>query len=217
MNTNFTLEQLNQIDLGKRNGLTEKQVETYAKLNFSDSQMREIRLGYERKLTDEQVKLYAKVHIKDTMMSAVRLELQKGLTFEQEKEFFTYEFSDYCNWVSEQSLRMLIKCIRKGIPRRQIEKIIKMCESRPATDIRTFIENGKLEIALNGILADFTIKEVELYAQSALSVEQSKEIYLGLTGGLSVEEVKCYAHYSISADRMKKIRNCLLKAKQKVN
>ena len=180
--------------------------------------MREIRLGYQRKLTDEQIKLYAKVYIKDSMMRAVRLELQDGLSFEQEKEFFTYDFNDYCNWVSGKNFRLLIKCIRKGIKRGHIKRIIKMCESRqPWVDSRVFLENDKLEISLRGLLADFTMKEVGLYAHSSLSVEQSKQIYLGLTGGLSVEEVKCYAHYSISSNRMKRIRKNLLKAKNGTN
>jgi hypothetical protein len=61
------------------------------------------------------------------------------------------------------------------------------------------------------------MKEVGLYAQSSLSVEQSKEVYLGLVKGLSGEEVKCYAHHSISSDRMRRIRKNLLKAKQTVN
>lgn len=244
MSTNFTLEQLEQVNLGEKNGLTKKQVktyakrifnpnqmreirlgfehkltdnqiETYAKSNFSDSQMREIRLGYERKLTDEQVILYAKVHIKDTMMRAVRLELQAGLTFEQEKKFFTYDFTSYSNWVIEKNFRLLMKCIRKGLKRSQINKIIKMCESRRYwDDTCVFLENDKLEIALKGILADFTMKEVGLYAHSSLSVEQSKQVYLGLVKGLSVEEVRCYAHHSISADRMRRIRKNILKRRR---
>jgi len=217
MSTCFTLKQWEQINLGKKNGLSKEQIETYAKSNFSDKQMREVRLGYERKLTDEQVKLYAKVDIEDTMMRAVRLELQAGLTLEQEKEFFTYDFTSYCNWVSGKNFRLLMKCIRKGVNRKQIKKIIKMCESISYVDTRVFLENEKLEISLKGILADFTMKEVGLYAHSHLSVEQSKEVYLGLVKGLSGEEVKCYAHHSISSDRMRRIRKNLLKAKQTVN
>jgi len=77
MNENFSKEQLEQIKLGKKNGLTKEQIAIYSDPNFNPIQMQEIRLGYKNGLSDRQIAVYANHELPERVMEELRLEAEK--------------------------------------------------------------------------------------------------------------------------------------------
>ena len=56
----FAERQMREIENGFKNGLSEEQIDVYARPEFNESQMYAIRMGFVNGLSMEQISIYAK-------------------------------------------------------------------------------------------------------------------------------------------------------------
>ena len=101
----FNEDQMYQIRLGFKKGLTMEEVKLYADSKFRYGQMQEIYWGFEDSdLTIEQVKLYAKPEFKANQMHEIRSGFHNGLSIEQVKLYATTEFDCNQMWKIKKDL-----------------------------------------------------------------------------------------------------------------
>lgn len=75
--------QKNEVSLGFQNGLSDEQVDVYAKPGFNHYQMREIRIGLTFGLSREQVGAYAKPEFNEEQMNVIRVGFELGMTADE--------------------------------------------------------------------------------------------------------------------------------------
>lgn len=79
----FDDHQLSQIELGRKNGLTQDQIDLYADYDLTWKQMYQIRYGLNKGLTKEAVSVYANKRFTEGQMYQIRTGFENGLTIEQ--------------------------------------------------------------------------------------------------------------------------------------
>jgi len=80
----FDVFQKAEIKQGFKDGLSKEQVEIYAKPEFSDWQMEEIRKGFKEGLNTEQVKLFAKPEFDYSQMYEIKQGIKDAITKENQ-------------------------------------------------------------------------------------------------------------------------------------
>ena len=78
MKNQMTLLQNEQIELGTKNGLSEKQIRLYAKKKYNFLQMQELRQGLEAGLTRKQMRILLHGSLSHQEMNALRTAMEKG-------------------------------------------------------------------------------------------------------------------------------------------
>lgn len=210
----FTEDQMNEIKNGFENGLSEEQVDVYAKPEFNESQMRKIRMGFESGFSMEQVSVYAKPEFNSDQMGVLKDGLERGLSIEQVSSYANPKFDDFQMYrigegygagLSAEQVNVYakpefnsvqMKLIEDGFRNKLSMEQVK-AYAKPEFDLNQMweIENGLDECKLS-------IEQVGTYAKPEFDFNQMFEIRRGFINGLSMEQVGMYAKPELSANQI---------------
>lgn len=210
----FTKDQMNEIKNGFENGLSEEQVDVYAKPEFNESQMRKIRMGFESGFSMEQVSVYAKPEFNSDQMGVLKDGLERGLSIEQVSSYANPKFDDFQMYrigegygagLSAEQVNVYakpefnsvqMKLIEDGFRNKLSMEQVK-AYAKPEFDPNQMweIENGLDEYKLS-------IEQVGTYAKPEFDFNQMFEIRRGFINGLSMEQVGMYAKPELSANQI---------------
>ena len=189
-NKEFTKKQIEQIEAGIKDHLTDEQIAIYASEHFTATQMLYIRQLYtlpNRRFTLKEVKLIANPDFSIGQMDVLKWGFFSNLTYEQVKIYARPEFDEY-----------QMNTIRAGLEAYlPVEQYI---------DVR--FDAGQMEEIRRGLKSGLN---VSLYKDPNFSINQMYQIRMGLEYGLSVAQIKNYANPRLSADEMYEYRILLEK------
>lgn len=187
----FTEDQMNEIKNGFENGLSEEQVDVYAKPEFNESQMRKIRMGFESGFSMEQVSVYAKPEFDSYQMGVIRNGFENGLSMEQVGVYAKPEFNS-------NQMEVLKGGLEIGL---SIEQVSSYANPK-------FNEIQMYRIG-EGYSAGLSAEQVNVYAKPEFNPDQMKSIEDGFRNKLSMEQVKAYAKPEFDPNQMWEIENGL--------
>lgn len=187
----FTEDQMNEIKNGFENGLSEEQVDVYAKPEFNESQMRKIRMGFESGFSMEQVSVYAKPEFDSYQMGVIRNGFENGLSIEQVSVYAKPEFNS-------NQMEVLKGGLEIGL---SIEQVSSYANPK-------FNEIQMYRIG-EGYNAGLSAEQVNVYAKPEFNPDQMKSIEDGFRNKLSMEQVKAYAKPEFDPNQMWEIENGL--------
>lgn len=187
----FTEDQMNEIKNGFENGLSEEQVDVYAKPEFNESQMRKIRMGFESGFSMEQVSVYAKPEFDSYQMGVIRNGFENGLSMEQVSVYAKPEFNS-------NQMEVLKGGLEIGL---SIEQVSSYANPK-------FNEIQMYRIG-EGYNAGLSAEQVNVYAKPEFNPDQMKSIEDGFRNKLSMEQVKAYAKPEFDPNQMWEIENGL--------
>lgn len=187
----FTEDQMNEIKNGFENGLSEEQVDVYAKPEFNESQMRKIRMGFESGFSMEQVSVYAKPEFDSYQMGVIRNGFENGLSMEQVGVYAKPEFNS-------NQMEVLKGGLEIGL---SIEQVSSYANPK-------FNEIQMYRIG-EGYSAGLSAEQVNVYAKPEFNPDQMKSIEDGFRNKLSMEQVKAYAKPEFDPNQMWEIKNGL--------
>lgn len=210
----FTEDQMNEIKNGFENGLSEEQVDVYAKPEFNESQMRKIRMGFESGFSMEQVSVYAKPEFNSDQMGVLKDGLERGLSIEQVSSYANPKFDDFQMYrigegygagLSAEQVNVYakpefnsvqMKLIEDGFRNKLSMEQVK-AYAKPEFDLNQMweIENGLDECKLS-------IEQVGTYAKPEFNSKQMEVLKDALRSGLSIEQVGMYAKPELSANQI---------------
>lgn len=219
----FTEDQMNEIKNGFENGLSEEQVDVYAKPEFNESQMRKIRMGFESGFSMEQVSVYAKPEFNSDQMGVLKDGLERGLSIEQVSSYANPKFDDFQMYrigegygagLSAEQVNVYakpefnsvqMKLIEDGFRNKLSMEQVK-AYAKPEFDLNQMweIENGLDECKLS-------IEQVGTYAKPEFNSKQMEVLKDALRSGLSIEQVIMCAKPELDSDQMHEIRDGLEK------
>lgn len=185
----FTEDQINEIKNGFKNGLSEEQIDVYAKPEFDKHQMSVIRNGFKNGLSMEQVKAYAKPELSAKRMDIIRRCLESGYSVEQAKVLANPKFA---GWKIDE----ILDGFNAGLSVEQINRYAK-----PELD-----ENQMWEIR-KGFESGLSIEQVSVYTKPEFNEYQMRKIRMGFESGFSMEQVSVYAKPEFDSYQMGVIRN----------
>lgn len=187
-NKEFTKMQIEQIEAGIRDRLTDEQIAVYASEHFSATQMLFIRRLYtlpNRNFTLKEVKLIANPDFSIGQMDIIKWGFNSNLSFEQVKIYASTKFTE------DQ-----MNVIRAGL-----EDYIQVEQYADAR-----FDAGQMEEIRIGLKSGL---DVSLYRNPDFDINQMFQIRLGLESKLPVEQIKKYANPRLSADDMFEYRKLL--------
>lgn len=201
----FNKAQMFEIEIAIENGLTEDEINIFAKLDFNDSQMRQIRytlennLTAETKLTKDQIKFIANPDLEWYEMSLIKT---------------CYKY----NMLQNEMEELLAQCKSLGV--NKTNGIIRGVESNLSLDEIKFYINSELNsskmVEIRQILKwnatlehKYSLEELRFVINPKLNKKQIEEIRLGLEHGLLISEVKIYAKPEYHEYQMEEIRLAL--------
>lgn len=217
----FTEDQMNEIKNGFENGLSEEQVDVYAKPEFNESQMRKIRMGFESGFSMEQVSVYAKPEFNSDQMGVLKDGLERGLSIEQVSSYANPKFNDFQMYrigegygagLSAEQVNVYakpefnsvqMKLIEDGFRNKLSMEQVK-AYAKPEFDLNQMweIENGLDECKLS-------IEQVGTYAKPEFNSKQMEVLKDALRSGLSIEQVIMCAKPELDSVQMWEIRDGL--------
>lgn len=155
----YDANQLTQIIVGFRHGLSVKEVFLYANPKLSFLQMRQIRVGFDKGLSPDQIKFYANSKYNMPQMNEIRECFVNGLNINDAKRY-----------ISEKSTQREIYQIREGLRNGLGEKIAIYANSNfnylQMEQIRLGLEHG------------FNDSEISEYLDPKLEYTKMQEIRL---------------------------------------
>ena len=180
-----------EIKEGVRNGLTEKQVDIYAKKCFNHEQMYEIRIGLKEGLGEEKVLMYAKPEFDGEQMWSIKKAFTDGLSVEQVKLFAKPE-------VQSWKMKELTKAFTKypQLNGEQVEVLIN----------QDFYGSGMTEITKGFMENHLSVEQVKIIANPKLDSDQMEQLRIAFTDGLSIEQVKSIANPYTDWEKMMALR-----------
>lgn len=218
----FAERQMNEIENGFKNGLSEEQIDVYARPEFDASQMYAIRMGFINGLSMEQISIYAKPEFDRNQMWEIIDGFKKGLSVKQVRACAKPEFD---------RLQMIeIKDgFKKGLSLEQVD-----IYARPEFDIEQMIEistgfeqhlsaeqinmyskpefdSYRMGVIRKGFENGLSMGQVGMFAKTEFDGEQMREIRMGFESGLSMEQVGMFAKTEFNSDQMHEIRDGLEK------
>lgn len=189
-NKKFTRWQIEQIEAGIRDHLTDEQIAIYASKHFTATQMLYIRQLYtlpNRRLTLKEVKFIANPDFSIGQMDMIKWGFNSNLSFEQVKIYASTEFT-------EAQMNVIRAGLQDYLPVEQY------------ADAR--FDAGQMEEIRLGLKSGL---DVSLYKNPDFAINQMYQIRMGLEDKLPVAQIKKYADPRLSADEMYEYRKLLEK------
>lgn len=185
----FTEDQINEIKNGFKNGLSEEQIDVYAKPEFNSKQMEELKDGLERGLSIEQVSVYTKPEFNEYQMRKIRMGFESGFSMEQVSVYAKPEFDSY----------------QMGVIRNGFENGLSI--EQVSVYAKPEFNSNQMEVLKGGLEIGLSIEQVSSYANPKFNEIQMYRIGEGYNAGLSAEQVNVYAKPEFNPDQMKSIED----------
>lgn len=209
----FTEDQMNEIKNGFENGLSEEQVDVYAKPEFNESQMRKIRMGFESGFSMEQVSVYAKPEFNSDQMGVLKDGLERGLSIEQVSSYANPKFDDFQMYrigegygagLSAEQVNVYAKPEFNSVQMKLIEDGFrnKLSMEQVSVYAKPEFNDSQMAVIKNGFENNLSIEQVGTYAKPEFDFNQMFEIRRGFINGLSMEQVGMYAKPELSANQI---------------
>lgn len=195
LNPKFDENQINEVALGFKHGLTEEQVRLYADERFNFMRMQYFRLGLENNLHQNEIDFYVNID------NAYRIEgiyecFINGLTMEEVK-FIEYH-TRYTNLSSD--IKKYISVLKKGMTISDLQEIM---------DSHSLIDRDIEEI-ISELESELSVETIKFYWKKGLNYRQMKNVRFGFKSGLDSSQIELYAQKDLSEDKMYEILKCLI-------
>ena len=209
----FTEDQMNEIKNGFENGLSEEQVDVYAKPEFNESQMRKIRMGFESGFSMEQVSVYAKPEFNSDQMGVLKDGLERGLSIEQVSSYANPKFDDFQMYrigegygagLSAEQVNVYAKPEFNSVQMKLIEDGFrnKLSMEQVKAYAKPEFNSKQMEVLKDALRSGLSIEQVIMCAKPELDSVQMWEIRDGLEYGLSMEQIAVYAKPEFNTGQM---------------
>ena len=228
---NMDFKQIREIEKAIENGLSEKEINIFAKTNLSDYEMKQIRLLLEYNLTAEHKVTEGQINYMINLWSSEEMELVRIC---YEKNMLQNEVEDLIKeYRKTYKIEEIIEGLENGLTINEIKKYINPeYNERQRKQLRLLLEYNltadpklteeQINFVTNPNLEYYEMQLIKLCYQKFISQNeierllntrfdslQIKEICNGLENGLSLEEIRTYAKPELDYFRMYKIRLAL--------
>lgn len=162
----FFPPQIEQINKGKKLGLTDQQISIYAKNTYNARQMGLIKHSIHEKVDEDVLKIICDRDFTSNQMWQIKTGHQNGLTHSQIKRFAKPYYS-----VNEMTI------YRIGLENNQSEQIIRhtIKEFNQILEDNCFSDEQLKKVRF-GLYDNLSIEQIKVYAHDFLSVEQMEKI-----------------------------------------
>ncbi len=162
----FFPPQIEQINKGKKLGLTDQQISIYAKNTYNAKQMGLIKHSIHENVNSDVLKIICDRDFTSNQMWQIKTGHQNGLTFSQIKRYAKPYYS-----VNEMTIYRI--GLENGHSAKEIKQTIK--------EFNDILENNcfsdeQLKKVRFGLYDNLSIKQIKVYAHDFLSVEQMQQI-----------------------------------------